>query len=904
MTVVQFEDVQGIALSSYAQLPEAYYVFLRLGDTRHAGAWLSDLLQRVTHGGASHRPSAGAEAAVHPNVNVAFTSSGLRKLGLSQSTIESFSREFIEGMGQPDRARLLGDTRQSAPEHWSFGGPTSPVDVCLLLFAKTGVKIEQLIERERTRAAHYGISVVTSLRCYLSETEHFGFKDGVSQPNIVEGRHDYIEPGEFLFGYRDEYGNFPMGPKLSSDDQLKWRLQSCVTSRFEPDLALHGTYLVVRQLSQDTAGFYRFMREKSAELGGHSSSEAVERLSAKLVGRWRSGAPLVLHPETDPGMFESTHDVFSYADSDARGLACPRGAHIRRTNPRDGLTPDPAVSLSVSRRHRLIRRGRIYGPRHLEPWNASDDGEQRGLVFICVNVNLRRQFEFVQQTWINAPHFEGLYDDRDPLLGDHASNGTFEVPEEPLRCSVTGMQRFVQARGGAYFFLPSVSVLRLLADFAVKHNDDGPVQYEPRPKPILRREFSSMTATLGERVVVRAQRWGASPGLLRPGFRFLREFAPVFLGPGNAAIVTRHAGVIEVLERNSDFTVASIYAKKMESTTGPFFLGMDDGPTYQREASIARAAFLPGDIEKIRSMVEESATALIDAARAEQRLDVVGSLTRIVPTRLVARFFGVPGPDEATLMRWMRTIFWEIFLNQVDTAAVRRAALVSSKEMQTYLEALIATKQSEVAASPRPPAPQDDFLTRLIRMQGASATYLDADAIRRTIGGIIVGAVDTTSMAATQAMAVLLRRPKELTSVCRAAAADDEAAVAAHLFEALRFHPHNPVIFRHCERDVTLERGNPKQQTIPAGTTVLVANMSAMFDPEVVEHPGEFLLNRPERAYIQFGHGQHTCFGLRMNKVQLPILGKALFRLKSLRVVSRLEYEGPLPHRLLVEFDK
>jgi deferrochelatase/peroxidase EfeB len=189
-----------------------------------------------------------------------------------------------------------------------------------------------------------------------------------------------------------------------------------------------------------------------------------------MVGRWTSGAPLVLAPEEDNPDLADAND-FDYARADPYGYRCPIGAHIRRAHPRDSLDPEPgsARSIALDKRHRLLRRGREYGPplpveEALSARAPAAADEDRGLHFICISANIARQFEFVHHTWINNPKFDGLYDDADPLLGaHHPYGGTFTVQARPVRTRITDLPRFVHVRGGAYFFLPGIRALRYLA---------------------------------------------------------------------------------------------------------------------------------------------------------------------------------------------------------------------------------------------------------------------------------------------------------------------------------------------------------------------------------------------------------------------------------------------------------
>jgi len=234
----------------------------------------------------------------------------------------------------------------------------------------------------------------------------------------------------------------------------------------QADLGRNGSYLVLRQLEQDVVGFWRFLGDATHGAGGAAGSGARLALAAKMVGRWPSGAPLVLAPDADDPSLGGAND-FGYFAEDRRGTRCPIGAHIRRANPRDSLDPRPGsqASIDVGKRHRILRRGREYGPPiSNEQLEAGDDGGlERGLYFLCLNANLARQFEFIQHTWVNNAKFSGLYDDPDPLVG--ARNGgrdTFTVQAEPVRSRVRGLPQFVTVKGGAYFFLPGIRAIRYL----------------------------------------------------------------------------------------------------------------------------------------------------------------------------------------------------------------------------------------------------------------------------------------------------------------------------------------------------------------------------------------------------------------------------------------------------------
>lgn len=465
-------DIQGLVVSSYKHLPCAAYVLLRVKDAALARKWLSRRLSEVT-----------AAEGKHPllSTNLAFSSSGLKNLGLKPEVIASFSFPFQEGMATEHRSRILGDADENAPADWDWGGPNSAVDTLLLLFAKDETALDTELKRQQAELTGGGIELAKILTAgrQPDSHEHFGFKDGIGQP-VMEGTgnkqrqldrtHHATElpAGEFLLGLPNVYGVATDSPAVQPADDPQ-QLLSVVppdASALNAKSGLHdfgrnGSYLVFRQLQQRVADFWNFLDKATCSPDGASNPAARDLLGAKFVGRYKSGAPLALAPDRDNPALDNENN-FTYLDKDPRGLACPIGSHIRRSNPRDSLGPDAQTALNSANRHRILRRGRSYGHRLQNP--LVDDGAERGLHFICLNADIERQFEFVQQTWINNPVFGGLYDEVDPLIGNLAKGDKlFTVQQDPLRRRVHGLSRFVIVRGGSYFFLPSIRALNYLA---------------------------------------------------------------------------------------------------------------------------------------------------------------------------------------------------------------------------------------------------------------------------------------------------------------------------------------------------------------------------------------------------------------------------------------------------------
>jgi Dyp-type peroxidase family len=456
---IEVEDVQGLVFRGYGGLRFASYPLLRIQNGVAARSFLRELEPRITHGRQESRDVA---------IQIAFSCEGLAKLGLAPEVLAGFSREFSEGMTTDHRQRLLGDEGESAPDAWDWGGrKTDSIHIVLMLFASTAERLSQLQTELSARWSAAGIKEVRRLEAAeLSATEHFGFADGISQP-AIEGYHPSTSPlhklkaGEFILGYPNEYGLYTDRPMVPAALDPSGILPPDVEQSPHRDFGKNGTYLVFRQLRQDVPAFRKTLDELTRNPNGTPNPAARERLAAQMVGRWPSGTSLVLSPERDDAT-RAKDNEFRYHDPDRLGLKCPIGAHVRRANPRDALDPLPGseTSLSVNRHHRVIRRGRAYGPKLPE---GAVDQVDRGLILIFVNAMISRQFEFIQHSWLNDPQFNGLYDDADPIVGSR-SNNQFAAPGEPIGRRCTGLPRFVTVTGGAYFFLPGMRALRYLAE--------------------------------------------------------------------------------------------------------------------------------------------------------------------------------------------------------------------------------------------------------------------------------------------------------------------------------------------------------------------------------------------------------------------------------------------------------
>jgi cytochrome P450 len=358
-------------------------------------------------------------------------------------------------------------------------------------------------------------------------------------------------------------------------------------------------------------------------------------------------------------------------------------------------------------------------------------------------------------------------------------------------------------------------------------------------------------------------------------------------------LVTRADDVREVLADDVHFTVP-FYNRKMTAISGPFILGLDDTPLYRRDHAALRAAMRADDIPFLRDTTLAAARERMTAAAG--RIDVVSEFVEPVVDRVIAQYFGTPGPDTATQVRWSRSIFRDIFLNVTDTAGPHEQALADAAEMRPHLDAQIAARRATITAS-------DDVLTRLLTHRPADGGLHDI-AIRHNLIGLIAGWIPTVSKAFTCVIEELLERPDELAGAQQAARSGDQALVSAYLFEALRFRPQTWALLRHCASDWIVAAGTRRETTFRGGSTVLIATQSAMFDPAAFPQPETFRLDRAFEDYLHFGRGLHTCFGREINRVLLPALAIALLEGADLRRApgepGQLSYEGPYPASLNV----
>jgi len=457
-------DIQGNVLAAFNKDYELF-LFLQLPASGQCQNFLAALLPLISTNAEVATFNALFSAARHAGhedpddlsatwVGFSLTASGLAKLNPGSSAV------LAEPIWDPTVARFTAGAATApdvatngpeAPASWVFGSPDQTIDAIVTLAADSAEDLVGIAQEIRAIAAVNGVLSVfeqegRALPGVRHGHEHFGFKDGISQPGVigfdepdpttptqVAGKPGtlLIEAGEFILGYPGH--NNPNG-------------------RAVPSWMFDGSFLVVRRLRQDVPGWWAQAEQLSSTLGMPS-----EQVGAKLVGRWRSGVPVAADPNADPrsGPDLSTDNNFDYGD-DLGGTNTPLCAHIRKVNPRAGTTP----GQDTVSEHRILRRGIAFGD-PFDPAAGKDHGPdaQRGLVFACYQASIGQQFEFLQQIWADDAGFPTAGAGPDPVIGP-AGAGTIITPAGSASVSPG---RFVQLQGAVYAFTPSIPTLQLLA---------------------------------------------------------------------------------------------------------------------------------------------------------------------------------------------------------------------------------------------------------------------------------------------------------------------------------------------------------------------------------------------------------------------------------------------------------
>jgi deferrochelatase/peroxidase EfeB len=539
---LQLEEMSTLVLGGLRRLRSGTCLFLRLSSEKvKTRRWLTSIGDEVSYGDHLNASNALVLGFAHSGLQkLGLTKEHLATfpVAFQHGNAAPWRARTLGDIGLDDPKHWFwGAGNQTTNQTKTMSAGTEAekqVDAVMLIYARDPAELPRLEQAQIDQIKGYGGQIVFRIKFKeLPEQQHgaqrllkepFGFLDGISNPIIrgirsakSEDAAHLVDPGEFILGYPDNLGYTPPSPAVAPGDDPEGILPSVGAdlSRQRPDfsersatarhdLGLNGAFLVVRQLEQDKSVFDAFLDTAVQKLtgSGHEpkgiSVPLRDWIAAKMVGRWPDGTSLVRHPR-NPGTCALAggpkgRDVppdndFSFRTEDPNGLRCPFGAHIRRANPRDsfvsGLEKQPEEQfaeqikeqLRIVNRHRILRVGRPYEAQECvgAPENKLD---KPGLVFMCLNADIERQFEFVQQSWVLGPSFHGLQNEIDPLVGNRQGSETFSIPTPGGPTWIKDIKDFVRVRGGGYFFLPGKRALRFLAYLQepeqAAHADPGP----------------------------------------------------------------------------------------------------------------------------------------------------------------------------------------------------------------------------------------------------------------------------------------------------------------------------------------------------------------------------------------------------------------------------------------------
>jgi Dyp-type peroxidase family len=811
-----------------------------------AGSEAASLLD-VLKSGSVRILSEGARGKPHVGFTLAFTWSGLQALKVDPVTLETFPAAFKEGMAA--RAHLLGDHQDSAPTAWegwlghrnihgligvlvSAGGTsagsagtrqvrfqpgatgtaqntqglyTNTVALAKRLGQSGGQPLAEIAALEqpaglRVLQLEVGYTPLKQFQGESYRVEHFGFRDGLSQPFVDLGltpppagggtpRRDGtwapVEPGEIFLGHPDEDGLRAIQPA-------------------NRELRTNGTYMVFRKLAQDVVGFHHFIQARARD------REHGQLLAAQMFGRWQNGAPLVRHPRQPKWYGASERHLvndFRFHAEDPHGVRCPVGSHVRRVNPRDQQLRD------VARRHRILRQSIPYGGELIErpeDW----DGEERGLLFFCYNARIDAQFEFIQREWINGGEIFGQVGlDKCPITGanNSALTDAFQIPGSPA--ALTHIPRFVATRGGDYFFVPSLEALKALGEGKAfePQFEDGYVrplnacgesnvtmgvddaatrasidinrsQLTPNPAvPETPSLFSeNRLALLGQQIL------GGDPRIVRLRFSEKRDtHSPA--QPAYAAFLGRYDDVKAMLGDEDAFGVGHYREHIEEITHGkPMIIALPakDPIRVERLKILGEAFNLLSDSGKldpfaqVEGLAGEVSKTIFARLLPAGRMDIVRDLALVVPVMIAKYFFGLPGPERMsptaiaayfarleltdvppdwlmrldpvlehekpvlTVQAWAQAAFREVFLNIVRARELTISAQRTTDEMLLHIDELMEQEY-------RKPSGRRHLLAALVavkRKQSGAPQNID-EHVRAILAELLVGGIYTVGKA-------------------------------------------------------------------------------------------------------------------------------------------------------------
>lgn len=870
-------------------------------------------------------------------VTVAFSWSGLERIGLATEHLVSLPLAFRQGMAA--RAQMLGDLDEWSPDKWDGMLGRKNIHVLISAFsmeAKVAEYWEEITDVARGGNARAGAADFVGCKLVHTElgnrigtagtfVEPFGFRDGIGQPEIeADDPNRAVAAGEFILGYKDVDGN----------DQIAQELVGAPVRA----LCRNGTFMVFRKIEQDVAAFKTF------------SLKHGDDLAMRLMGRRRDGTSLVLDgAEAKAALANGNLDNFNYRD-DPTGARCPLASHARRANPRNNEV----------RRHRIIRRGIPY----------DQDGKQ-GMLFVCFNARIDTQFEFLQSEWCKKGDFLGYFTEvRDPIVG---GGGSFVDPRAPVPYA---LKSFVTVKGGDYFFVPGLKAL----DGVVHGSFDMP-STTPAVAGTLEdappESFDPLGYIEGNELLVKnllqnrgiEQKYITWPSGRRQAIYYVacRDHVRQILADDTRFTSAQYARKIENLLADYDHTPWLQQGEKAGSeglVLRRVLLGMPASDAEkQARLQILKQALGASDLPSIRLNVgkavqpiaEQVVNAVLDMPANSHGLDVVRDIAYRVPLARAIKYFGFPestGFSDAykalyfgrTSINDVRRFGWlnefptdpsvlppELFglvhpiaifllIDDYDTASSLEYARVAVKELLNRL-AKAAIAEEELIDSNTPT--KNTLLSLMLRVPRAG---VDPATFRLRVGmtlvELIVGGIDTAAKGITNVVDCLLSNPDALKLARDSVEKRDELALNDIVLEALRCQPAATMIIRECPKDAFVQLNAGAQQReyrFEAGSRLFLLTSAAMRDPVGIGPPGvdlsSFVLNQSSAIQealnpirrLGFGDGAHDCLGSEIVLTEIREVLKQLVTRKNFRRAAGPEgkekEQFALPVSLKVRFD-
>lgn len=934
-------------------------------------------------------------------ITLAFSFSGLKKLNINERTLASFPEPFKAGMAA--RARRLCDVGRNAPENWEgefglksingfftgssnvekgsppfterfwkalrseirlFNDPTiedgSELRAWIgLLFRLIGLELVHVelgqdpYEVDRTENED-GIVVHLPNR-----HEHFGFRDGISQPFVDLGLGDTVAGG----GTADRRGTWK--PVAAGEIFLDQKDESGEEHGMPAhrDLRTGSTYLVFRKLEQDVEGFRAFLEQQRPNM-----PLAQDKLAAQFFGRWPNGTSLVHSPHAERSTVGAENEAklndFRYAEDDPLGRKCPLGAHVRRSNPRD------IGGRNDVRHHRILRRGIAYGGPLLARGQA-DDGEKRGILFIAANARIDLQFEVIQGDWLNGGEFLGQAGlGRCPIAGARDESVRAAFLEAGAVAPVVGLPSFVTMRGGEYFFAPGIRALEIISKGGPDSHFDVSLSELPyggysmadfaTPSLVSRERMDEYWSTLGKGVPVR-----------------------VDVGGRPVTFVGRHDQVRKVLrnepvDRQDDakgvyFSVEPYRTAGERITRGEDFLVATDcagSPSRARMVATLNHAWdsLPGLPGRVAGAASNRLDSALRRTSGTRRIDLVEDLASDAAYGVLEEVFGIKGPAWLTELAgalpfsrqhvgnlprdWiaafkgerpadpgMKTMqIWSTFVladltgNHLDERPLQAVARQAGTEMLNHIDQCLA---ATFARDPRPELPRnlvEAFVHNGVEMARQAGLPEDQQGAlfklyrgfgnrmlsvyQRDVAIILLEAIGTTLAAVPltfgSVMTTLLDLRIDLSMLLPRLSPEGVVQV---LYEAERLNPNNPVRPRRCMAAMV---GDKNLSAIKQGDFVAAVVALANMDRRVFWSPERFSLGEndphsdelaPEQGstetlqrdlknYLLFGEhdSEKRCWG--RDRVALPILTECLLSCGRLQGLRKVAGPGGQPQKI------